>query len=129
MRPFSSVPVGKRNPETQTILSSQAGGAERSKRTAFYPAGEEAWLAEEVAVLEAAKEGGERHQQSDLCGTVYRGAERIRTAVSVRTGWLLDATAQMGEGEAAATSDRKPAKKTPGRRRSEASTRRVRGQA
>jgi hypothetical protein len=67
MRPFSSVPVGKRNPETQTILSSQAGGAERSKRTAFFPAGEEAWLAEEVAVLEAAKEGGERHEQSDLC--------------------------------------------------------------
>jgi hypothetical protein len=71
MRPFSSVPVGKRNPETQTILSSQAGGAERSKRTAFFPAGEEAWLAEEVAVLEAAKEGGERHEQSDLCGVVH----------------------------------------------------------
>jgi hypothetical protein len=80
MRPFSSVPVGKRNPETQTILSSQAGGAERSKRTAFFPAGEEAWLAEEVAVLEAAKEGGERHEQSDLCrrGIQRRGADSNR---------------------------------------------------
>jgi hypothetical protein len=28
-------------------------------------------LAEEVAVLEAAEESGERHQQSDQCGAVH----------------------------------------------------------
>ncbi len=37
----------------------------------FYPASEWALLAEEVAVLEAAEESGERHQQGDQCGAVH----------------------------------------------------------